>query len=259
VASLFRRDRADRVSPADAVSVLGGLREAVSGGAAFGKRRAVPPGRAERLGLTELARGTGTALQLPFEFLQLGEHRAAEPELAGVVDGLGVRVFEFDADEFAPGGSGSAGSWSAFPYHVAALDLGYQLPWLAVSLRKLHAPSQPLYPGRRGQRVGMADRRLDREYVLHCDAQSQVRQIFGPPILAWLAESLAVRIQVRPIVTIEVSSGWALAAVQARGLARPDNIELQMQGRAGHPGPWPDVLLRLLRGFRERVPAGCKR
>jgi hypothetical protein len=260
VASLFRREHADRVPAApDAVSVLGGLREAVRGGAAYGKRRAVPAGRAERLGLAELAPGAGTALRLPFEFLQLGDHRAAEPELAGVAGGLGVRVFEFDADEFAPGRGESAGSWSAFPYHAAAIELGYQLPWLAVSLRKLHAPSQPLYPGRRGKPLGLPDRRLDRDYVLHSDADGQARQIFGPSMLAWLAESLAVRIQVRPIVTLEVSSGWALAAVQARGLARPENVELQLQGRAGHPGPWPDVLLRLLRGFRDRVPPACKR
>jgi hypothetical protein len=259
VAPLFRREREDRdAARTDQVSVLGGLREAVRGGAAYGKRRPVPPGRAERLGLTELARGTGTALQLPFEFLRLGEDRAAEPELAGVVDGLGVRVFEFDADEFAPGASGSAGSWSAFPYHAAAIELGFQLPWLAVSLRKLHAPSQPLYPGRRGQPLGLPDRRLDRDYVLRCD-DARARQVFGPAMLAWLAESLAVRIQVRPIVTIEVSSGWALAAVQARGLARPEQTELLMQGRPGHPGPWPDVLLRLLRGFRDRVPPDCKR
>jgi hypothetical protein len=258
VAPFFRRERPDH-GPADpnAVSVLNGLREAVRGGAAFGKRRAVPAGRADRLGLTELAPGTGTALTLPFEFLRLGEHRRAEPELAGVISGLSVRVFEFDADEFAPGRGESTGSWSAFPYHVAAIELGYQLPWLAVSLRKLTAPSQPLYQGRRGQPLGLPDRRLDRTYVLHGEP-GRVRPVFDPPMLAFLAETLAVRIQVRPVVTLEVSSGWALAAIQARGLARPEQAELQLQGRPGHPGPWPDVLLRLLRGFRDRVPLAAR-
>ena len=72
MAPFFRREREDHdQAPADQMSVLGGLREAVRGGAAYGKRRAVAAGRAERLGLTELARGTGTALQLPFEFLHL--------------------------------------------------------------------------------------------------------------------------------------------------------------------------------------------
>jgi hypothetical protein len=250
-------DDQDDAPQAGSLNFLSAMREAVRGGAAVGERRAVPPGRAERLGLTELAPGAGTALQLPFEFLQLGEYRRAEPELAGRVDGLGARVFEFDADEDAPGRGESAGSYSSFPYHAAAIELGYQLPWLAVALRKLNAPSQPLYPGRRGQHLGLSDRHLNKDYVLHFDG-GPVRQIFGPPMLGWLAEALAIRIQLRPIVTIEVSNGWALAAVQARGLARPEAVELQLQGRPGHPGPWPDVLLRLLRGFRDRVPTSCR-
>jgi hypothetical protein len=256
VARLFGRER-DEQGPAGQLSFLGGMREAVRGGAAYGRKRPVPPGRAERLGLTELPAGTGTALRLPFEFLRMGEDRRAGPELAGQIDGLGARVFEFDADEFAPGGSGSAGSYSLFPYHVAAIELGFQLPWLAVALPKLHAPSQPMYPGRRGQALGLPDRRLNRDYVLHSDG-GPAGQIFDQAMLSWLSVALAVRIQVRPIVTIEVSNGWALTAVQARGLARPDELELRMQGRNGHPGPWPDVLLQLLRGFRDHVPPPCR-
>lgn len=50
----------------------------------------------------------------------------------------------------------------------------------------------------------------------------------------WLPGALAVRIQNQPVVTIEVSGGWALAAIQASGLAMPDDAELRMHGRPGH-------------------------
>jgi hypothetical protein len=44
-----------------------------------------------------------------------------------------------------------------------------------------------------------------------------------------------------------------MCAIQAGGMAAPDAVELSMQGRPGHPGPWPDALLRLLREFRGHV------
>jgi hypothetical protein len=62
-----------------------------------------------------------------------------------------------------------------------------------------------------------------------------------------------LRIKHRPLVTIEVSDGWVMCAIQAGGMAAPESVELSTQGRRGHPGPWPDVLLRLLREFRGHV------
>lgn len=70
----------------------------------------------------------------------------------------------------------------------------------------------------------------------------------GGPVRQRLGVSLALRIKHRPLVTIEASGGWVMCAIQAGGMARPDSVERRMQGRPGHPRPWPDVL-RLLQEF----------
>jgi hypothetical protein len=41
------------------------------------------------------------------------------------------------------------------PYHVAAIELGFQLPWFAIAVRRLPAPAQPLYLRRRGFDLGL--------------------------------------------------------------------------------------------------------
>ena len=76
------------------------VREAIAGGTAFGPSR-TPPGRAERLGLSPVDPSASRSLAMPFGFLALGDDRRAGAELAGVVNGLAVRVFEFSADELA--------------------------------------------------------------------------------------------------------------------------------------------------------------
>ena len=79
------------------------------------------------------------------------------------------------------------------------------------------------------------------------------------PLRDWLPGALAVRVEHRNPVTVEVSAGWVMTAIQAAGLVTPDSVALASQGRPGHPGPWPDVLLGLLRDFRDRVPHGQRR
>ena len=66
------------------------MRQAVTGGAAFGSRRKVPEGRAERLGLAEVEPTASTALALPFRFLQLGDSRRVGGGLQGRIGGLGA-------------------------------------------------------------------------------------------------------------------------------------------------------------------------
>jgi hypothetical protein len=224
----------------------------------FGAQEKVPPGRAERLGLTEVDPAASTALGLPHEFLRLGDSRPVGGELAGYIGGLGARVFEFHADELAPGRgaspSGGLTRYSAFPYHVAAVELGYRLPWLAIAARRLHAPTQRLYPGRRGQELRTPDRSANRGYVLHADGPGSAN-VLDPPLLAWLADVLAMRIEHNTLAALEVSQGWAMAAVQAHALVRPDAGALALQARdPRQAGPWPDTLLGLLRNFRDRVP-----
>jgi hypothetical protein len=74
----------------------------------------------------------------------------------------------------------------------------------------------------------------------------------------WLPGALATRPEQRPLITLEVSGGWAMTAIQAGGLAVPDAVALSRQQRLGHPGPWPDALLSLLAGFRGHVPPGAR-
>ena len=226
-----------------------------------GRARAVgpvPPGRAERLGLVEVDPAASTALAMPHEFLRLGDSRRVGGELAGYIGELGARVFEFHADEFVPDRSGSASGgvsqYAGFPYHVAAVELGYRLPWLAIAARRLHAPAQRLYPGRRGQDLRTPDRAANRGHVLHADGPGAAA-VLDAALLAWLADVLVMRIEQKTLATLEVSHGWALAAVQAHALVRPDAGALAMQAHdPRRPGPWPDTLLGLLRNFRDRVP-----
>jgi hypothetical protein len=223
----------------------------------------VPPGRAERLGLAEVDPPASAALTMPFEFLRLGGSRRVGGELTGHINGLGARVFEFRSSEIAAGrgSSSTAGGvpYSHFPYHVAAIELGYQLPWLAIAARRLPAPTQGLYPGRRGGDLRTPERGPNRSYVLHA-ADPSAASMLDPPLLAWLADVLAMRIEHKTLAALEVSQGWAIAAVQAHAQVRPDADALAMQARdPGHPGPWPDILLGLLRNFRDRVPPAQRR
>src|ERR1022692_1828528 len=70
--------------PWSLATFLGAMRQAVTGGAAFGSRRKVPEGRAERLGLAEVEpaeHGTGPAVQVPPARRQPpGWRRAAGPD-----------------------------------------------------------------------------------------------------------------------------------------------------------------------------------
>lgn len=223
----------------------------------------VPPGRAGRLGLAEVDPAASTALTMPFEFLRLGGRGRVGGELAGHISGRGARVFEFHSGEIAPGRGSSATAglapYSDFPYHVAAIELGYQLPWLAIAARRLPAPTQGLYPGRRSHDLRTPERGANRSYVLHA-ADPSAASVLDPPLLAWLADVLAMRIEHKTLAALEVSQGWAIAAVQAHAVARPDAEALAIQARdPRHPGPWPDTLLGLLRNFRDRVPPAQRR
>ena len=243
-------DASGRRQPADGApgGFLDTLRETFSGGAGLITPAEAPAGRAERLGLAE----TGTAPALPFAFLRLGDKPKASAVLQGRIGGLGACVFEFSADEFVPArnadGSADLLPWSRFRYHVAALELGFPVPWFAVAVRRMHAPAQRIYAGRRGAALGLPGR-PGRDYVLYADDAAAVAALTGP-LREWLGGVLVLRIKHRPLVTIEVSDGWVMCAIQAGGMAAPDAIELRMQGRPGHPGPWPDVLLQLLQDFR---------
>jgi hypothetical protein len=80
-------------------------------------------------------------------------------------------------------------------------------------------------------------------------------------VAGWLASALTARIEGRPVVTIEASGGWALAAVQARGMVTPDAVAIRLRQEHPHPGHaglWPDALLAVLATFRDLVPAACR-
>jgi len=250
-----RDDSAGRSRP----GILGALRQAVSGGTAFGGRSTVPEGRAERLGLAVVPPGASSALGLPMEFLGLGQDRTAGAELAGRIGGLGARVFEFNAGEMAGSRGDAAGGWDSFAYRVAAVELGYGLPWFAIALRRVPSPAQRIYPGRRSHGLDTGDRKTDRAYVLYADDPAAVAAVLGGPLRSWLPGALATRPEQRPLITLEVSGGWAMTAIQAGGLAVPDMVALSRQQRLGHPGPWPDALLSLLAGFREHAAPGARR
>jgi hypothetical protein len=240
---------------------MGALPRIMPGGALAGRGTHSPAGRAERLGLADVEPAASTALTMPFEFLRLGDNRKVSAQLAGRIGGLGARLFDFNADEFVSSRDGDGGvglPCSRYPYHVAAIELGFQLPWLAIAARRVHAPSQRIYPGRRGDDLGTADRRTNRDYLLHADDLPAVAAVLDGPLREWLPDGLTARIQHRPVITIEISGNWAMTALQATGLAFPDDLELRMQDRPGHPGPWPEVLLGLLAAFRDRVPTAVR-
>ncbi len=237
------------------------MREAVAGGTVFGTSRTPPPGRAERLGLSPVDQAASRSLAMPFGFLAAGDDRRAGAELAGRINGLGACVFEFSAGEQIGARGDASGGWSSFRYHVAAAELGFLVPWLAIATPRTPSPSQRLYPGRRGHDLATGSRKVDRSYRLYADDVAAARRVIEPAISGWLASVLTARIEGRPIVTIEVSGGWALAAVQARGLVTPDAVAIRLQRERPHPGhsgPWPDALLAVLAAFRNLVPAACR-
>ena len=243
------------------VTFLSAMREAIAGGTAFGTSAAPPPGRAERLGLSPVDQAGSTALAMPFGFLALGDDRRARTELAGVINGLGARVFEFSAGEQVGARGEASGGWSSFRYHVVAAELGFLVPWLAIAVPSTPAPSQRLYPGRRGHDLATGSRKVDRSYRLYTDDLTAARRVIEPAMSGWLAAVLTARIEGRPIVTIEASGGWALAAIPARGMVTPDAVAIRLQHEhphPGHAGPWPDALLAVLATFRDLVPAACR-
>ena len=198
------------------------MREAIAGGTVFGVSAAPPPGRAERLGLSPVAPAASTALAMPFGFLAVGDDRRADAELAGMINGLGARVFEFSADDHVGARGEAAGSWSPFRYHVVAAELGFLVPWLAIAVPSTPSPSQRLYPGRHGHDLATGSRKVNRSYRLYADD---------------------------------------VAAVQARGMVTPDAVAIRLRlehPHPGHAGPWPDALLGVLAAFRELVPPACR-
>ena len=120
--------------------ILAAVREAVAGGA-FGSRSRVPPGRAERLGLTETDQDARIAPTLPFAFLRLGDKQRFGAELAGRPEGFDVLVFEFTASDESRANGAGTGGWTPYPYHVVALELGMELPWFAVAQRRVSQPT----------------------------------------------------------------------------------------------------------------------
>ncbi len=145
---------------------------------------------------------------------------------------------EFSADEQAGARGAAAGGWSSFRYHVVAAELGFLVPWLAIAVPSTPSPSQRLYPGRRGHDLATGSRKVDRSYRLYADDVTAARRVIEPAM-----------------------SGWALAAVQARGMVTPDAVAIRLRQEhphPGHAGPWPDALLAVLAAFRDLVPPACR-
>lgn len=226
------------------------LREAFAGGAAFGGARTlVPGGRAERLGLRESPEQERLAPSLPFGFLNLGEDREFGAELAGRPEGFAAVVLEFTAKDYGAGGE------VAYPYHVAAVELGVRLPWFAIAQRRIAPPTHALYPGHEPRQLETDDRRTDREYALYTDDPAAAVLVHGDTWRDWLPRVFGRPIESRTPIAIEVSGGWALCAIQARGFAVPDDVALDRHLRLGVPGPWPDALLEILAELRAVVRA----
>lgn len=236
------------VSPARP-GILATVREAVAGGA-FGSRSRVPPGRPERLGLAETDPAARVAPTLPFAFLRLGDKQRFAAELSGAPDGFDTLVFEFTADDESGVGGPGAGGWTAYPYHVVAVELGMDLPWFAVAQRRVGQPSHKLYPQHGQHGLETSDRSVNRAYALHGeDAPALFGTPLGLSVRSWLPGALALRTDHGHPVALEVSGGWALAAIQAGGVTVPDTVALEQQ-RLGLPGPWPDALLGMLKELR---------
>lgn len=226
------------------------LREAFAGGAAFGGARTLAAGgRAERLGLRESPPGERLAPRLPFAFFDLGERREFGAELAGRPEGFMAVVVDFTA------AAEEAGRETAFPYHVAAVELGVRLPWFAVAQRRIGAPTQVLYPGHEPRWLETDDRRTDREYALYTEDAAAAVLVHGDAWRDWLPRVFGRPIESRTPVALEVSEGWALCAIQARGFAVDDEVALERHRRLGVPGPWPDALLEILAELRAVVRA----
>jgi len=233
--------------------ILASVREAVAGGA-FGSRSRVPPGRAERLGLTETDPDARIAPTLPLAFVRLGDRHRFDAELAGRPDGFEVLVFEFTAGDERGADAAVTGGRTSYPYHVVALELGMELPWFAVAQRRMSQPAHKLYPQYRDRSLETPDRSVNRAYALHGD---DAPALFGTPlgasIRSWLPRALALRVNHGHPVAVEVGGGWALTAIQAGGVTVPDSVALDHQHRLGMPGPWPDVLLGMLKELRAIV------
>lgn len=223
------------------------LREAFAGGAAFGGARPqVAGGRAERLGLAESPAAEGLAPRLPFSFLGLGDRREFAAELAGSPEGFMAVVVDFTAAD-------EGGAATAYPYHVAAVELGTRLPWFAIAQRHVAPPTHVLYPSHEPRRLETDDRRTDREYALYTDDPAAAVLVHGDVWRDWLPRVFGRPIESRTPVAIEVSAGWALCAIQARAVAVPDDVLLERHLRLGVPGPWPDALLEILAELRAVV------
>ncbi len=91
--------------------------------------------------------------------------------------------------------------------------------------------------------------------MLYADDVTAATGVLDGSVQRWLVDALALRFQHRPVIAVEACGGWAMAAVQAGVISEPDEVALRSRGRQGHPGPWPDVLLELLAGFREHLRA----
>ena len=160
-------------------------------------------------------------------------------------------MFEFTADDESGASTAGGGGWTSYPYHVAALELGMELPWFAVAQRRVGQPTHTLYPRQRERSLETRDRSVNRAYALHGD---DAPALFGTPlgasIRAWLPGALALRVNHGHPVAVEVGGGWALTAIQAGGVSVPDAVALDHQHRLGMPGPWPDELLAMLKELR---------
>ncbi|HEX4789195.1 MAG TPA: hypothetical protein VH372_12080 [Actinospica sp.] len=235
------------------------LRETFAGGAAFGGARSlVPEGRAERLGLRESPPNEQIAPNLPFEFLRLGREREFGTELAGRPEGFAVVVFEFTAKDDAvalTGRAGGAPAAATYPYHVAAIEIDALLPWFALAQQHVAQPAHLLYPTHEPRALVTDDRRTDREYALYTEDPVAAAIVGGPGWRDWLPIVFGRPIESRTPVALEVSAGWALCALQARGMAVPDAVALERHRRLGVPGPWPDALLQILAELRAMVRA----
>jgi hypothetical protein len=233
------------------------LREAFAGGAAFGGARSlVPEGRAERLGLRESPPQELIAPNLPFEFLRLGREREFGAELAGRPEGFAAVVFEFTAKDAAVAGrAGGAAAPTTYPYHVAAIEIDALLPWFAIAQQHVAQPTHQLYPTHGPRELATDDRRTDREYALYTEDAVAAAILGGPAWRDWLPIVFGRPIESRTPVALEVNAGWALCALQARGMAVPDAVALDRHRRLGVPGPWPDALLQILAELRAMLRA----
>lgn len=173
-----------------------------------------------------------------------------------MIGGLGARVFEFTSMEAVGARNDSVGGWNSYGYHVAAVQLGFGLPWLGIAAHHLPAPAQQLYPGRRGQPLATPDRRINRGYRLHADDPAAAAAVLAGPLNEWLPGILSLRIDGRALTCLEVSGGWALAAVQAPGPGDAGCRGVEPAGTAGPPGA---VAGRTARAARRVPRAGATR